>query len=474
MMHPVSKAPHRLALGCCTGSSVAVALLLATPAAAQEACFERLDNGVDLTGWSPSPTNMHGPGQGWTVEDGTIVGRQTDGQQGGILVTDASYQDVEVVLEVKIDWGCDSGLFFRTTDGNRAYQVTIDHVSDSAVGTIWGEAFPQELREIPYLLTDDGNTAVLAPDRHEEPIFDLALWPSLWDPTAFNEIRARIEDNPPHMQVWISGTQVMDFTETILRDDVNASGPLAIQVHGGSRWISGGTVAFRNIRVRDLSVPCDEMPGGDGAGGQPQQGAGGSGGNPAQAGEGGAPSEDGGGGAGGSSVDAPTEGTGGVTDPAVEGAAGAGAEEPVAGDPSGSPSGAPNPGAPGADPPGAASGAPIPQGSSGATPPSPSTTPTMSGTGDGTPPAGNPPPQETTAGAGDPSLGSTTDDGGCGCRLVGRFDSPDTESLRNESLRNEALRNVSAQGVHRAERSWFFVLLAGAALCRRRRAPRAS
>ncbi len=457
MMHPVSKAPHRLTLGCCTGSSIAVALLLATPVAAQEACFERLDNGVDLTGWSPSPTNMHGPGQGWTVEDGAIVGRQTDGQQGGILVTDASYQDVEVILEVKIDWGCDSGLFFRTTDGNRAYQVTIDHVSDSAVGTIWGEAFPQELREIPYLLTDDGNTAVLAPDRHEEPIFDLALWPSLWDPTAFNEIRARIEDNPPHMQVWISGTQVMDFTETILRDDVNASGPLAIQVHGGSRWISGGTVAFRNIRVRDLSLPCDEMPGGDGAGGQPAQGAGGSGGNPAQSGEGGAPSE-GGGGAGGGSVDAPTEGTGGVTEPSVEGAAGAGAgEQPASGDASGNPEATPDPEAPGTDVPGAASGTPMPQTSPSGS--SSSAAPTTSATS-GTPSAGNMPPQETSASADDPSLGSTTaDDGGCGCRVVGRDTSRHT---------------TSAEGARPAEASSLFALLAAAALYRRRRAPRAS
>jgi hypothetical protein len=246
--------------------SAAAVLAFAPAAAAQEPCFERLDNGVDMTGWQKSTTNPHGPGDGWTVEDGAFVGRQTSGQQGGILMTDASYEDVEVLFEVKIDWGCDSGFFFRTTAGSRAYQVTIDHLPDSGVGTIWGEGFSPELREIPYFLTNDGNAAVVAPNQEQTPIFDLADWPTLWDPMAFNEIRARIEGSPPHIQVWISGTKVMDFTDATLRGDVGTSGPLAIQVHSGSRWIQDGTVAFKNIRARDLSVPCED-PGSAGAGG---------------------------------------------------------------------------------------------------------------------------------------------------------------------------------------------------------------
>jgi hypothetical protein len=246
--------------------SAAGALTVAPVAAAQEPCFERLDNGVDMTGWEKSATNPHGPGDGWTIEDGAFVGRQTSGHQGGILMTSVSYEDVEVIFEVKVDWGCDSGFFFRTTAGSRAYQVTIDHLPESGVGTIWGEGFSPELREIPYFLTNEGNAAIVAPNQDEVPIFDLAAWPTLWDPTAFNEIRARIEGNPPHLQVWISGTKVMDFTDAMVRSDVGTSGPLAIQVHSGSRWIQDGTVAFKNIRARDLSATCED-PGIAGAGG---------------------------------------------------------------------------------------------------------------------------------------------------------------------------------------------------------------
>jgi len=80
------------------------------------------------------------------------------------------------------------------------------------------------------------------------PIFDLAKWPTIWKPTEFNEIRARVEGNPPHMQVWISGLQVMDYTDVMKRTEIAESGPLAIQVHGGpDRWKANGSVQFRNI-----------------------------------------------------------------------------------------------------------------------------------------------------------------------------------------------------------------------------------
>jgi len=276
-----------------------------------------------MTGWRKSTTNQHGPGDGWAVEGGAFVGRQTSGQQGGILMTERSYRDVEVVLEVKIDWGCDSGLFFRTTEGNRAYQVTIDHLGDSSVGTIWGEAFSQELREIPYWLTDEGRAAIPAPNRKEEPIFALEQWPTLWDPTEYNELRARIEGNPPHIQVWISGTKVMDFTEVMQRSEVAASGPLAIQVHSGSRWISNGTVSFKNIRVRDLTVPCAD-PGMGGTGGGAGNATGGGGQATAGRPMGGA----GVGGSGGAQVGG--NGTAGITNAGVGGSTAAGTG-PVAG-----------------------------------------------------------------------------------------------------------------------------------------------
>jgi hypothetical protein len=301
------------------GSTLLVTLCCAGTALAQEPCFERIDTGTDMTGWHASATNHHGPGAGWTVEGGALVGRQTGNQQGGILMTDKLYRDVEVVFQVKIDWGCDSGFFFRTTAGDRAYQVNVDHLAESGVGTIYGESFAQELRAIPYWLTNNGNAAIVAPDQNQEPIFDLSLWPTLWHPTEFNEIRARVEGNPPHMQVWISGTKVMDFTDGKQRNEIDATGPLAIQVHGGTRWIPNGTVSYKNIRVKDLTVACNDPgmggSGGGGAGGAAGEGAGGGSGGTGAGGGGpsgasGAGSSSGGG--GGSSGAGSSSGAGAV------------------------------------------------------------------------------------------------------------------------------------------------------------------
>jgi MYXO-CTERM domain-containing protein len=242
----------RVTIACLTNVG---AVAIASPAAAQEPCFERLDNGVDTTGWQRSATNHHGPGLGWTVEGGAMVGRQTAGQLGGILMTNKTYRDVEVLFEVKIDWGCDSGLFFRTTAGDRAYQVNVDHLTGGGIGTIYGESFTTLLRARDYTLTNQGNTAVVEPGH--TPIFDLGTWSTIWHPTEFNEIRARIEGNPPHIQAWISNVKVMDFTDDQLRSEMNPAGPLAIQVHmGPDRWIAGGTVRFRNIRAKDLTIVC--------------------------------------------------------------------------------------------------------------------------------------------------------------------------------------------------------------------------
>jgi hypothetical protein len=231
------------------------ALSIAAPASAESSCFVRLDTGVDMTGWQKSTTNHHGPGDGWSFENGDLVGRQTGNQLGGILMSDKTFSDVEVVYEVKIDWGCDSGFFFRTTAGDRAYQQNIDYLRGAGIGTLYGEGFTTLWRVRPYVLSDE-STLIQDPTSTYTPIFDLALWPTIWRPTDYNEIRTRIEGNPPRMQVWIANFKVMGATDTQLRPEIDPAGPLALQVHGGGNWARGGAVRFRNIRARDLTIPC--------------------------------------------------------------------------------------------------------------------------------------------------------------------------------------------------------------------------
>jgi hypothetical protein len=247
------------------GVWLASAVVSPSVMAATADCFDRLDTGVDLAGWSASTTNGHGPGEGFTIEDGAIVGRQTAGLSGGILMSDKSFSDVEVTFEVQIDWGCDSGFFLRTTAGDRAYQVLLDHLPKGSIGTLYGENFAASLNVIPYTLIDEGHAATAA--RGQTPIFDLELWPTLWRPAEFNRLRVRMTGNPPRVRVWVTDTEVLDFTDDRQRDEIEPAGPLALQVHSEDRWLEGGAVRFRNIWARDLTVDCEPAAGGGGAGG---------------------------------------------------------------------------------------------------------------------------------------------------------------------------------------------------------------
>src|SRR5579871_4260957 len=78
--------------------------------------FRPLFNGKDLTGWHISEVNHHGNTKAWKVEGGVLSGTQDPPGNGGILLTDKSYRDFEISLEVKPDWGCDGGLFLRSDE----------------------------------------------------------------------------------------------------------------------------------------------------------------------------------------------------------------------------------------------------------------------------------------------------------------------------------------------------------------------
>src|SRR5215831_12770932 len=101
--------------------------------------FTPIFNGKDLTGWHVSKTNHHGITPDYHVTHGLIIGTQRPLGSGGILLTDKKYKNVEIYMEVKPDWGCDSGLFLRSNEAGDAYQVTLDYLPTGAIGAMYGE-----------------------------------------------------------------------------------------------------------------------------------------------------------------------------------------------------------------------------------------------------------------------------------------------------------------------------------------------
>ena len=89
--------------------------------------WKSLFDGKTLTGWHVSTATSHSraskqtSGGKWEVVDGAIIGSQDIPGNGGIIITDEKFGDFEVVIEMRNDFGPDSGLFLRSTEDGKAY-----------------------------------------------------------------------------------------------------------------------------------------------------------------------------------------------------------------------------------------------------------------------------------------------------------------------------------------------------------------
>ncbi len=195
--------------------------------------FTEIYNGKDTAGWHVSRTNHHGTMPLFRVLDGILIGTQDPPGKGGILLTDKKYKNVEVFLEIKPDWGCDGGLFLRSSEAGEAYQVMLDYLPGGNMGGVYGE----RLQGVTAAATE--------------------TWRKAWKREEWNTVRARIEGDVPHIQVWINGELVTDFTDTGNHaKDGATDGMLAIQMHYSNdttkRWVPGGFWRWRTIAVKEL------------------------------------------------------------------------------------------------------------------------------------------------------------------------------------------------------------------------------
>lgn len=209
--------------------------------------FTPIFNGTDLTGWHISKTNHHGITPDYHVMHGMIVATQNPLGSGGILLTDKKYKSVEVYMEVKPDWGCDSGLFFRSNEAGDAYQVTMDYLPGGSIGGIYGEG----LQGVGEGRGGNGARGAAASTAAGPP--PEAPWMKAWKREDWNAVRVRFTGEVPHITVWLNDQQITDFTDTANHAAGGITeGPIAIQVHGSTRWVPGGWWRWRVIAVKEL------------------------------------------------------------------------------------------------------------------------------------------------------------------------------------------------------------------------------
>ena len=175
--------------------------------------FVELFNGKDLSGWETSGNAR------WVVEDGLLVGTQGENNAPGDLFTKDTYEDFLVTVTYRVEWPCNSGLWFRYQLPQKAYQADILEYKDPECysGTLY---CPGKM----FLAMNEDKTLV--------------------DHEGWNTIKVRAEGD--HIQVWINDHKVAD-----VHDDTTDSGKIGFQVHQGEQF-GPMKIIVRELLLKEL------------------------------------------------------------------------------------------------------------------------------------------------------------------------------------------------------------------------------
>jgi hypothetical protein len=221
----------------------------------KDAGFVAIFDGKTLKGWHVSAESGHSnkskhkSGGQWEVIDDYISGKQDMPGNGGILITDKQdYRNFEVALEMKNDFGPDSGLFLRSNNKGQAHQALIDYYEGGSLMGVYGEGLNPGYHARNFTFLD-------SPEKIKENTAPFKLpvtpekWPEFWKHGTWNALRARIEGNPAKITTWIKDLKFFEFQDTVKRQE---TGGIALQVHGGREQTFKQSVRYRNIRVKVL------------------------------------------------------------------------------------------------------------------------------------------------------------------------------------------------------------------------------
>ncbi len=160
--------------------------------------FIRIFNGKDLTGWEPSG------GAKWVVENGAIVGTQGDNFAHGDLFTKDTYKDFLLIASYRVEWPCNTGIWFRYQSASKAYQADI----------------------LEYKNPECYSGSLYCPGKM---FIAMNTDKTLVDRDGWNTMKVRAEGD--HLQIWLNGRQVAD-----VQDDTTDSGKIGFQVHPGEQF----------------------------------------------------------------------------------------------------------------------------------------------------------------------------------------------------------------------------------------------
>lgn len=214
--------------------------------------WEMLFDGTTLNGWKVNNQDFDNPDNipEFYVADGMIVSKATNQKGGGYLVTEKSYDNFILELDVKIDTLLNSGIQCRGQIWESDTVTT--YVAGNAEGTkretewnpgyLWGyqiEIDPSE-RAWSGGLYEPGNRGwivTLADNEEARGAYKLHDW---------NHFKVVMDGN--RIQTWVNDVPVVDTTDTM-----SSSGFIGLQYHGVYREEQKGMKSmWKNIRIKQL------------------------------------------------------------------------------------------------------------------------------------------------------------------------------------------------------------------------------
>ena len=204
-----------------------------------------LFDGKSLEGW----TQRNGTAS-YKVVDGTIVGTTSEGSPNSFLCSNKTYGNFELEFEVKVDDALNSGVQIRSTTepvkvegapegkgkakGDRVNgpQCEIE-ASPGQAGYIYGEA-----TGLGWLSQEPNDKD---PAKNQHSFVKNGDWNSF-----------RIIANGPRIQTFINGQPVADLTHEVIFKS-HPKGFIGLQVHGIKAGTGPYSVAWRNIRIKELA-----------------------------------------------------------------------------------------------------------------------------------------------------------------------------------------------------------------------------
>ncbi|MBX3256462.1 MAG: DUF1080 domain-containing protein [Chitinophagaceae bacterium] len=212
-------------------------MLVSVTLNAQNGKWVSLFNGKDLTGWK----QLGGEAK-YDVYKKEITGATVSGTPNSFLVTEKEYGNFILELEVKLpDSATNSGIQFRShydAAGNNGkgkvfgYQYELDGSSRAWTGGIYDEG------RRGWLYPLDLNSAAK----------------KAYKQGAFNKVRIEAIGNT--IKTWIN-----NIPAGFLIDDADASGFIALQVHGiGKTTEAGKKIQWRNIRIQTGNIQSTPFP----------------------------------------------------------------------------------------------------------------------------------------------------------------------------------------------------------------------